>query len=392
MKKTPLAILLALSMILSLAGCQSLSPNSSPDPSEQATITADLTQDILAFSAGCSQEDVALTVNGEDVPANLFLYWLSISCSFFSNQSASPSGVSLKDNADQILEDTVTMATYYTLIRQKAGEYGALPTDAQLAAAQEAMFAKGEEHYERLKAVYGLNDEAMKYVFIIDAYYSNLLDAAVPTPTEEQLNNYVYQTKHILLSTVDTSAQRQDDGTFPSLDQKTVAEKRALAEDILSQLQAVDGEERLALFDQLMNQYSEDGRDEDGNLAVSDGYIAVPGNMDPAYEQASLALKIGELSGIVESSYGYHIILRGQVDDPSSHAGQYRENQLDQLLEEWVTQSTVKRAKLLDDLDVADYYARFTAWQTAFAEANSDAASESPDVSETPQQTQPAAS
>lgn len=43
------------------------------------------------------------------------------------------------------------------------------------------------------------------------------------------------------------------------------AQQKALAEDLLSQLQASDDME--ALFDQLMNEYSEDGRDSDGSLA-----------------------------------------------------------------------------------------------------------------------------
>lgn len=77
-------------------------------------------------------------------------------------------------------------------------------------------------------------------------------------------------------------------------------ENRALAEDILARLQ--NGED----FDTLMNEYSEDT----GLAYNPDGYYFFRGEMEETFEAASFALEEGEMSGIVESSYGYHIILR----------------------------------------------------------------------------------
>ena len=77
-------------------------------------------------------------------------------------------------------------------------------------------------------------------------------------------------------------------------------ENRALAEDILARLQ--NGED----FDTLMNEYSEDT----GLIYNPDGYYFFRGEMEETFEAASFALEEGEMSGIVESSYGYHIILR----------------------------------------------------------------------------------
>ena len=77
----------------------------------------------------------------------------------------------------------------------------------------------------------------------------------------------------------------------------------ATAKDILARLQ--NGED----FDLLMKEYSEDVNAE-GALNGPDGYYFFRGEMDESFENASFALKEGELSDIVTSAYGYHIILR----------------------------------------------------------------------------------
>lgn len=372
MKNRILALLLALTLVsgLALAGCSaptadnSAAPSASADPAPTESISVDLSRHILDFAAGISPETTALTINGQEVSADLFLYWLAVNCTYFDGAYGTY-GLTVADYADTLLKDSVSMAAYYSLLSQRALELGCPLTDEQLAEKESNMMNGGQEAYETRKALYGLTDDTMDFVFSVAYYYNNLLDTLVPVPTEEDLNNYVYQARHILLLTVDMEGtpELQDDGTYsyPRLDDETIAEKRALAEDLLAQLRASDDPD--TLFNELMNEYSEDT----GLAANPDGYIATAGQMVPEFENTALALEFGEISDIVESSYGYHIILRGQVDDLDSYADTYREAKLDEQITQWLDQADIVESEFLQDLDVASFYSRYSAYQAQLA-------------------------
>jgi peptidyl-prolyl cis-trans isomerase D len=82
-------------------------------------------------------------------------------------------------------------------------------------------------------------------------------------------------------------------------DAKTEAAAKAKAQDILNQVKAGGN------FAELAKKNSDDpgSKDQGGELPM----IATSG-LDPAYAQAAMALNPGQTSGLVRSSFGYHII------------------------------------------------------------------------------------
>ena len=413
MKHRLLAALLSAGLLLSLCACQgpdadpSGAPSASPSASASASadpsaspsaqeIVADLSQDLPTFSAGLAADETALTVNGQEVPADLFSYLLALNCANLEQAIYfyGLSGVSVESYADQLLQDSLNAAASYALLEQKAMEAGCPLTDEQRADIQEQMMANGQQAYDNQKQLFGLTDETMEFIFSVDSYYDNLLDSQTSDPTQAELEQYVsdngiFGVKHILLMTVDPEGTPtvQEDGSYayPALDEATVAEKKALAEDLLAQLQASDDME--TLFDQLMEEYSEDGRNADGTLASPDGYVYDnTASLVDGFREATLELEPGELSGIVETAYGYHILLRLPVD-PENYRDACRQSAFNALTAQWLEAAEVTPVQAVENLDVADFYARYNAWQSAMAEqlqAESADASASPDASAQP--------
>ena len=164
-------------------------------------------------------------------------------------------------------------AIFHALLRQKAGELGCLPTDAQNEEIDKTM---EESDLDTTAAYWQLSDDSARYIVAMNTYYNNVLEAAPQAPTEEELNDYIaaheiYRVKHILLKTV-------DDNRDPLPDDQ-VAEKKAQAEDLLAQLQGA--EDLPAKFDELMMAHSEDNPQNN-----PDGYLSKPGDMVAAFESA----------------------------------------------------------------------------------------------------------
>lgn len=377
------ALLLSGAMALSLFACgitadptsgdPSAAPSAGdaspdPDPSASPQIVADLTKAPLEFAAGVSPEDVLLTVNGEEVPADLVLYWLNYACYYFM-YSYGIYGMSMAEYGDQLIEDAVSICLSEVLLRQKAAQLGCLPTDAQTQQAQAEM--EGDpDTLELFRESYGLTDQSIQYLYLANAYYDNMLAAVTHEPSQQELEDYlesskIYRVKHILLKTV-------DDERKPLPDDE-IAAKKARAEELLSQLQGVDAGALEAKFDELMMANSEDNPQDN-----PDGYTAGPSmTMVEPFETASMALEEGGLSGIVETEFGYHIILRLPIPEETlaEHRNGFRAASLQDQAEQWQQQAEVVRADALERLDAADFYARMNAYQTALAERDAPAES-----------------
>ena len=114
------------------------------------------------------------------------------------------------------------------------------------------------------------------------------------TATDEDILEYIHdnyvRVKHILIKTAD-------------LDDEQKAEARARADKVLEE--AKNG----TSFEDLVTEYSEDG------MNVDTGYYFTYGEMVSEFEDKSYELEIDEISDIVESPYGYHIIKRYAMDD-----------------------------------------------------------------------------
>lgn len=109
-------------------------------------------------------------------------------------------------------------------------------------------------------------------------------------PKDFQLPERV-RAAHILISTQDPATQQP-----LSADQKQ--EKLKLAKEVLAKAKKGDD------FGALAKQYSDDP----GSKDKGGEYTFARGKMVPEFEEAAFSLKPGQISDIVETRYGYHII------------------------------------------------------------------------------------
>ena len=125
--------------------------------------------------------------------------------------------------------------------------------------------------------------------------------------------------------------------TNEPLSEEEAAAKYATAQDLLSQLQAAsDVEARAAEQGYLVNKNS---------------------NFVQSFKDTALSLEVGGLSGIVESEYGYHIMLRKPLTDSQKEtaAGDH----LSALLEERMEAASITYSDKLKDIDAGTFYAKY---------------------------------
>lgn len=394
---------LSLSLVLALTaftgcsgkGSSSSSAGSSSSGSSSQVEAMDLTSvtDPFQATAGLTGDTVVATVGDAKITADNFLYWLAASIDQ-SAQYYAMMGMGISDlpwdtetsdgttMAQSVMNSALQTAALYALVPVLAQQEGlsvsaestqtlqqSMDSFAQQAGSPEMLnhmlwaSALTQDLYTRMYQASDLNTQLM------NRYYG---EGAPDAPSDEDILTYVsdnlkiaYKAKHILLKTVDTSKPIKDEdgnatGEYEKLDDATIAQKKATAEDILAQLQAADDKE--ALFDELMKQYSED-TDSSGNVNSPDGYEAQSGQMVPAFETAALALQPGEISGIVESPYGYHIILRLPIL-PADYRDQYVSYLMTQRQQGWLNDYPVETNDEYKKIDPAAFYTQLTALRT----------------------------
>ena len=105
-------------------------------------------------------------------------------------------------------------------------------------------------------------------------------------------------------------------------------------------------------FATLVSQYNEDPG------LTEDGYYFGPGEMVEEFEDASFALAEGEISDVVKTSYGYHIIKKQPIDQSyidenhDSLVTACKDALFNDLLEEKISKQEVTYNKNYDKISV----------------------------------------
>lgn len=384
-----LALTLILTLALSACGPKEAAPTETPTASPSAAPTqpvdlgidflpdnaTDVAQEVLGFPNGT----VLLTVNGADVTAEEYLYWLGNMTAYYDMMMSMYGGSlnldeAIDDNGttwgEQLKEIAYQNAVLIAVTPEAAARNGVALDDEDLAELRQQResnieSAGSEEKYAyQLQGMnisdetsFGLDLTSALFTKLEEAYTQKLLTAGgAEALTDEDMAAYLEEAgllraKHILLLT-------KDPDTNEEYDDAKKAEQKAKAEDILAKLR-----EDPTQFDTLMNENSEDS----GLSSYPDGYLFGPNEMVTEFEEGTRALAVGEISDIVESTYGYHIILRLDADCEESRQ-ECAESKFNEMMSDIVDSAVVEKKPEYDSFTTKDYYEGLLAFQDTLQE------------------------
>lgn len=314
---------------------------------------------VTACSNSPKGDGTVATVNGQKITVSeyettLALYKQSVEAMYGKNvwDTEVEKGIKYRDKfKENILDQMINVEVVY----EQAKKDNLLPTKEEVDKKYNELKKNidSDKEYKKDMEKIGANDEFLRTQQEQDLAVQNYkehFDKTIKISDEEMKKYYEDHKKdyykdevkasHILVSTQDKNGKPLSD------EKKKEAKKKA--EDLLKR--AKSGEE----FSELAKENSDDpgSAAQGGDL----GYFS-KGMMVPEFEKAAFNLKPGEISDIVESSFGYHII---KVTDKVNEQTPYNDVKdsiktilLNEKFTEQVTKLT-KEAKIEKNKDVLD--------------------------------------
>lgn len=299
----------------------------------------------LGRAADMQEDETLLTVDGREVPAWRYLYWLAYTCDGIRERyqesglaldwKTPVTGGTLADYArDQALADTALYAT----VENWAEQYGCTLTEEDQKALEasweeQAKAHGGETAYLAELAELGLDRRRAEELAGVGTLYGKLYtlyragDSGL-TPDAEALSAFAAETGRLTVDRILVAAGE---------DREAARQKAA---ELFSRLNGAA--DQAAEFTAL----AAAGDDPAGPRTLLPG----DGSLDEALTEAAAALAEGQCSGILESEEGFSI-LRRLAPDPDALADDY----FDHLLQTAAENALVETAEAYGDLDAAAF-------------------------------------
>ncbi len=291
--------------------------NDSGEQTDSQTVVPSLT--INGEKMDISDNPVVFTVGGVDIRFDEYRYMFKYYESYYATYHGITSDMweGNEENFEVFKEDVKA-----DLIEQNFGNIVAKKYDVALSdedyeqvdeymEEEKAQF-ETEEAFNNALAASGIKEELLRNLItssvMCEKVYNDLYagENARLLPSDEEIkqdikDNYV-RVYHLLIS----NDHFADTEGYEEADEETLkASAKTFAEEKLAEIQAGADIYELA----------QSVGDDPGMQENTEGYLFTYGQMVPQFEEGAFALGVGELSGIVETYYGYHIIKRIEQDD-----------------------------------------------------------------------------
>lgn len=364
----------------------------------------------LGTLAGCGSsgsDDTVMTVDGVDVSFDEYMYYLNSAASTLVSyyQSSTGGGVDwngvciydkTKTNAEWCINEALYNAAQGAVILSKGKSMDCLPTDEQLSKLDENIASIKKNYEDKDDPDQAFTDALNGQGFTLESFttlskinytlsnmFASLYGEEGDKISDEKLKAYIDEngfmtSAHILLRTKEDV--KGDDGqtTEKELSDSKKAEKKATAEKLCEELKAIkDDTARKEKFFEYMKEYSEDP----GKESFPNGYCFTDGAMVEEYTNATKELENYEVSDVVESDFGYHIIMRlpttaSDVDISNQYGytlGQMASSyDFDDEMKTWDVTSKAKFNSKYKDFDFTQFFGDAGFTFTTYAKLNSE--------------------
>jgi peptidyl-prolyl cis-trans isomerase C len=239
---------------------------------------------------------VLARVNGEDVTRVDF-------DRLIKNMELSANQPMPAERRDEIYRKALDQLVTYTMLTQETKARKVAVTDAEVESNIKQMRSQfsNEQDFAKALAARGMSLERLKSDTRIDISINKMMEAEAATgqaPADAQVRDFYDKNPDKFKQDEAVRASHILFKVEESADAATKKQVKDQAEAVLKQVRAG------ADFAELAKKHSADGSAQQGG----DLNFFTKGQMVPAFDQAAFTLKTGEISDIVTTQFGYHII------------------------------------------------------------------------------------
>lgn len=397
-------IVLCLTAVLAmglLAGCGSSEDSADSSSDSEDAVSEEAYADVVSYvtDGEISAADVVYTVDGVDITAGLYFYWITYVAyqyeeSYYNSYYVYPEmdqefsdGTTMAEN---VLNYAYEFATYNACVYARAVEEGIELNDEYQeiyetsysdgitelgeelwdtsvsegtideddysdSEKEEWIQENGQEQMIYYLLYYCTTEEDMDTLYLEDCYAKQYRDDLYGEGgeyelTDDDIDDYVeeydiYACRYIFFG--DTSSELDDDELEEYYDE---------AEDCYEYLQTLSGDE----LDDAIAEYAADNPDGNttGEACFSSSASTVDGLMDVLED-----LEIGELGITEDTENGYFVLIRDEVTADTiiseleySVETSLAEANFEELAYEWLDDAEIEDYGILDDFDIYDFY------------------------------------
>jgi peptidyl-prolyl cis-trans isomerase C len=207
------------------------------------------------------------------------------------------------DRRDEILRNALDQLVVYTLLSQESKSRGIKVEESEIDAKMQQLRGQfqTQDAYEKALKDRSMTADGLRKDARVDLSVTKLMDAevaTVPGPSDADAKDFYAKNPERFKQEETAHAAHILIRVDPNADAAAKAKAKATIDLVLKKARA--GED----FGKLAQQYSQDGS------AAQGGDLGdfPRGQMVPEFSNAAFALKPGQLSGVVTTQFGYHVI------------------------------------------------------------------------------------